>query len=648
MCGIAGVLDPDWRGSPDGLAELARRMGGRVAHRGPDDEGVWSDPAAGVAFGHRRLAVVDLSDAGHQPMESADGRWVITYNGECYNADELRRALPMRGEYLHGRCDTEVVLEAIAAWGVLPAIQRMDAMFAMALWDRQENCLHLLRDRLGEKPLYYSVEGKRIVFASGLGAIEALPAFNAEVDRSALAMFMRLNYIPAPATIYTSVRKLAAGSMVTVRAGQTGWPDPDKWWDFGEVARSATRRRPAVNSISITRDATDHIAGLLSNSVARRLEADVPVGMFLSGGIDSSLVAALAQNAATRPIRTFTVGFRGTDEDESEHAEAVARHLGTDHTRLELTPADALGLVPELPQWWDEPFADPSQLPTLLLCRQARGHVTVALSGDGGDEIFGGYRRYTAGSTAARWLLPLPVAVRHAGASLMEAIPKSAWDRLGPAAGARMHKLAGAMSANTPRDLYVSLISAWGDAESLVIGLDGRAWQGPPVLDWSTSVVESMMAWDTMTTLPDEMLVKVDRASMAVALEVRPPLLSHRVVEASWALPPNLRVKGGKGKVVLRDILSRHVPRELFERPKTGFDPPLAEWLRGPLRSWAEDLLSPVRLKTQGFFNPAPITARWQELLAGRPGREYSLWSVLMFQSWLEGSAARAGVVSPG
>lgn len=644
MCGIAGVLDPGWRGSDEGLSDLVRGMSARIAHRGPDDEGVWSDVKAGVAFGHRRLSVVDLSAAGHQPMVSADGRWVISYNGECYNASEIRRVLPQAGESLRGRCDTEVVLEAVAAWGLRPTLERLDAMFAMALWDRQEKVLHLVRDRLGEKPMYYAASGGRIAFGSGLSAIEEVPWFDREVDRSALASFLRFNYVPAPFTIYAGARKLAAGTMVSVRAGDSGWPEPEIWWDFDSVAERATRSRPARLSTPTEHEAIDHIGALLSDSVARRLEADVPIGTFLSGGIDSSLVTALASEASTVPVRTFTVGFSGTGEDESAHAAAIAKHLGTQHTQMDLTPSDALRLVPDLHRWWDEPFADPSQLPSLLLCTQARRHVTVALSGDGGDEVFGGYRRYTAGARAARLMLPLPGVVRRGGASVIEAVPPSLWDRVGPAVGARVHKLAGILGATSARDIYISLVSAWPDAESLVVGLDGNAWTGPPPLGWVNGTVDSMMAWDTTSTLPDDMLVKVDRASMAVGLEVRPPLLSHRVVEASWALPPSLRVEGRTGKVVLRRLLSRYVPTDLFERPKTGFDPPLADWLRGPLRSWADDLLSEGRLQAEGYLRHEPIRSRWQELLAGKPGREYSLWSVLMFQSWLDGVAqSRSG-----
>lgn len=638
MCGIAGVLDPGWRGSEDGLAQLANTMSGRVAHRGPDDEGVWSDPDDGVALGHRRLSVMDLSAAGHQPMVSGDGRWVITYNGECYNADEIRRGLPQAGGRLRGRCDTEVVLEAVAAWGLLRTLERLDGMFAMALWDRRDKTLHLVRDRLGEKPVYYSASGRRVAFGSGLRAIEAVPWFEREVDRAALARFLRLNFIPAPSTIYKGARKLAAGTMISFRAGDSGWPEPETWWDFKSVAQLQAGRRPTRFDTRIEREALDHLDGLIADSVTRRLDADVPTGTFLSGGIDSSLVTALAQRASREPVRTFTVGFSGTGEDESAHAAAVARHLGTDHTRMDLTPADALQLVPELHRWWDEPFADPSQLPTLLLCSNARENVTVALSGDGGDEVFGGYRRYTAGSLAARFTLPLPAAIRRAGASVIEVVPAPLWDRLGPAAGTRAHKFAGVLGASTTREIYISLVSAWPGADGLVVDLDRPSWAGPPPLGWDASPVDSMMAWDTLSTLPDNMLVKVDRASMSVALEVRTPLLSHRVLEASWALPSSLRVSGRTGKMALRRLLSRYLPTQLFERPKTGFDPPLADWLRGPLRPWADDLLSPTRLRTQGLLHDGPIGSRWQELLSGKPGREYSIWSVLMFQSWLDGT----------
>lgn len=638
MCGIAGLLDPDWGGGGEDLERLARRMAGAVAHRGPDDEGVWTDPAAGVAFGHRRLAVIDLSPAGHQPMISADGRWVIAYNGECYNAPDIRDSLPGGGRHLRGHCDTEVVLEAIAAWGLEPALQRLDAMFAMALWDRSARVLHLIRDRLGEKPLYYSVMGRRVLFGSELNAVRAHPAFAAEVDREAVALLLRLNYVPAPHTIHRAARKLAAGSMVSIRSGSSGWPEPVTWWDFQGVARAAVARRPSGRPTEGSdRDATARMDELLSQSVARRLVADVPVGTFLSGGVDSTLVTALAQKATNGAVRTFTVGFGGEGEDETDHAAAVARHLGTDHLQMDLTPADALAAIPDLHRYWDEPFADPSQLPTLLLCREARRHVTVALSGDGGDEVFGGYRRYTDGAAAVRWLLPLPRLLRRLSSHALEAFPPAWWDAGGPALAGRAHKLSRLLQGDSARDVYVSLVSAW-DGDPPAMG--ASSWPGPPDLGWPAEPVDSMMAWDTLSTLPDEMLVNVDRASMAFALEVRPPLLDRQVVEAAWALPPELRVDGRSGKQILRAVLDRYVPRQLVARPKTGFDPPLATWLRGPLRPWAEDLLSPTRLRSQGFLDPVAVQARWSELLSGRAGREYSLWSVLVLQSWLDGLPA--------
>jgi asparagine synthase (glutamine-hydrolysing) len=661
MCGIAGVLDPGWRGTTDDLESLAVGMATTLAHRGPDDEGSWCDPEAGLAFGHRRLSVIDLSRAGHQPMLSADGRWVATYNGECYNASELRASLPGGGRGLRGHCDTEVVLEAVAAWGVRPALQRINGMFALALWDRQDRTLHLVRDRVGEKPLYYAVVGRTIVFGSELRAIAVHPAFKADIDRQALAQLLRLNYIPAPRTIYSSVRKLAAGTMISMTAGETGWPQPETWWDFTAIAEKAVMARPASpDAASAHRDGRavadlsgplTELGGLLSDAVARRLVADVGVGSFLSGGIDSSLVTALAQAGSTTPVRTFTVGFAGEGQDEVGPAAAVARHLGTDHTEVHLTGGDALAAVPDLPRWWDEPFADPSQLPTILVCRQARRHVTVALSGDGGDEVFGGYRRYTAGARFSGSFLRVPQPLRRAGATATRAVPPTAWRgvetaarRLAPAhaptdLGNRATKLARLLPSASTKDVYASLVSGWDDADLLVLDEAARPvgrWAGPPCLPWSATPTDAMMAWDTMTTLPDEMLVKVDRASSAVSLEVRVPYLDHRVVEAAWALPPALRIDGGTGKRALRMLLDRYVPRHLVERPKSGFDPPIGPWLRGPLRPWAEDLLSESRLRAQGLLDPVPIRSRWDAHLAGRPGQDYGLWAVLVFQAWLD------------
>ena len=646
MCGIAGLLDPRWRGTSDELSALAERMAASLSHRGPDDDGAWCDAEAGVGFGHRRLSVIDLSPAGHQPMVSADGRWVVSYNGECYNAAEIRSRLPGRGRVLRGHCDTEVVVEAVSAWGPHTALERINGMFALALWDRQQRVLHLVRDRLGEKPLYYAIDGGLVLFGSELRALAVHPRFERKIDREALALYLRLSYIPAPFTIYSTARKLAAGSMVTIRWGETGWPEPSQWWDFSSIAESASgKRAERTKGGDISQGVVDELERLLRDSVGRRLVADVPLGAFLSGGIDSTLVTALAQASASQPIKTFTVGFGGEGHDETAHAAAVAKHLGTDHTEMHLSPDDALAAVGNLHRCWDEPFADPSGLPTLLLCQQARHHVTVALSGDGGDEVFGGYRRYTAGSYIAH-ALPVPRLVRRAGSLALRSLPRPVFDRFGSGVSLanQVHKLSGALGASSVSGVFTSLVSAWDDAEAVVIGHSNEAWAGPPELPWHPDAAEAMMAWDTMSTLPDEMLTKVDRASMSFGLEVRVPLLDHRIVEAAWELPAGLRVARGRGKRALRLVLDRYVPRQLVERPKTGFDPPIAAWLRGPLREWAEGLLSQERLVDQGLLDPARVRSCWSKHISGHAGMDYSVWAVLVFQAWLDGQEGRQAI----
>jgi asparagine synthase (glutamine-hydrolysing) len=576
-------------------------------------------------------------------MVSADGRWVVTYNGECYNAADLQQLLIASGVQFRGHCDTEVVVEAVAAWGLPAALERLNAMFAMALWDREERVLHLVRDRLGEKPLYYSVSGGRLLFGSELRALQAHPEFSAEIDRRALGLYLRLSYVPAPHTILAGARKLPAGCLVSFGSGQHGWPEPVRWWNFAEVVScSPGPAEPEVEHL-------ERLDSLLGDAVARRMVADVPVGTFLSGGIDSTLVTAMAQTRSGG-VRSFTVGFGGEGLDESAAAAAVARHLGTDHTQVDLGPSEALDAVPDLAACWDEPFADPSQLPTLLVCRAARRQVAVALSGDGGDEVFGGYNRYTMGEAVARYLLPLPAGLRRAGAAALLAVPPAGWEGLAagmarvrrrpavPDLGTKAHKLAGVLGTRSVQGLYSGLVSAWDDPGKVVLGLGPDGWVPPSaeVGELGRGPAEAMMAWDTLGTLPDEMLAKVDRASMAVSLEARVPLLDHRVVEAAWALPPTLRIRGKRGKVALRMLLERYVPTALIDRPKSGFDPPIGAWLRGPLRPWAEDLLAEERLRAGGYLDPRAVRGRWAEHLSGRRSWDYALWAVLVFQAWLE------------
>jgi asparagine synthase (glutamine-hydrolysing) len=516
----------------------------------------------------------------------------------------------------------------------------MNGMFALALWDRRERTLHLVRDRFGEKPLYYSVGSGRVLFASELRAFRAVAGFDRTIDRRALSLYLRLSYVPAPFSIYRSVRKLSAGSLVTFRPGDVGWPEPALWWDFTAMAATSATKATDQGSEAVL---IDELEAVLRDSVARRLVADVPVGTFLSGGIDSSLVTALAQAASSRSARSFTVGFGREGQDETAHAAAVARHLGTDHTELEMGPNEALDAAAQMHRYWDEPFADPSALPTLLLCRQSRRHVTVALSGDGGDEVFGGYRRYTAGALIARLALPLPAGFRRAGVAALRVVPAGALARFGSAneLANRVHKLGNAFLADSVPDMFSSLVSAWDDPGSALIGSGTDMWSGPPELPWAADAAEAMMAWDTLLTLPDEMLTKVDRASMSFGLEVRSPLLDHRVVEAAWELPSALRVARGRGKRALRLVLDRYVPRELIERPKTGFDPPISLWMRGPLREWAEDLLSESRLSAQGLFEPAMVRSYWADHQSGRAGKDYAVWAVVSFQAWLDGELGR-------
>ena len=643
MCGIAGVLDV--RGALNGGGgRIVAAMAETLAHRGPDDSGVWEDRDAGVALGFRRLAILDLSPTGRQPMRSADGRFTIVFNGEIYNYRELRAELVGLGHAFRGSSDTEVILAACSQWGPEAAVPRLWGMFAIALWDTRERTLLLARDRVGKKPLYLAHWNGGLLFASELKALRAVPGFPAEVDRDALALYARFGYFPAPWTVYRNVRKLRPGWLAVF--GPDGEPRERPYWDAAAVVEQAMAdRRPLSDE-----DAVAELDTLLRDAVGRRMIADVPLGAFLSGGIDSSTVVALMQAQSTRPVKTFSIGFREEGFNEAEHAALVARHLGTEHTELYVTPGEARNVIPRLPEMYDEPFADPSQIPTYLVSALAREHVTVALSGDGGDELFGGYNRYLWAQAIwrkLRMVRPLGGAI---GAALR--VPSAgAWDALNGVAspllprrfcvaglGDKVHKVSRVLGAGDPDVLYMGLVSLWTDTPRVVLGSRdaATALSDPRVRSAIPRFEERMMFFDLVTYLPDDILAKVDRASMAVSLEARCPLLDHRVVEWAWRLPPAMRIRKGRSKWLLRKVLDRYIPPGLVERPKMGFGVPIDAWLRGPLRGWAEELLAERRLREEGFFEPGPVREAWTAHLSGRRNDQYRLWVVLMFQAWSE------------
>ncbi len=645
MCGLAGLFDTRAQLDARELEARAQSMANAIIHRGPDDSGVWADAAAGIALGFRRLAIVDLTEAGHQPMISASGRYVMAFNGEVYNYEQIRSELQEAGlaPRFHGHSDTEVMLAAFEAWGPESAVQRFVGMFAFALWDGEARSLRLCRDRLGVKPLYYSHSGGRLLFGSELKALLTDERFDSTIDRNALALMLRYNYIPAPHTIYSSTRKLNAGCILTFREGQE--PEETPYWSALQAVRSGLAN-PFTGGAE---EAVERLDLLLRDSIALRMVADVPLGVFLSGGIDSSVVTALMQAQSPQPVRTFTIGFSEDGFDEAHFAEEVARRLGTDHTALIVSPQAAMDVIPSLPHLYDEPFADSSQIPTALVSALARKSVTVALSGDGGDELFAGYNRYAMAASAWSRLGRYPAGVRgalgglaeRAGTGLSGELLRQV--RMGGRNAADMLSKAGAVVKQPSREaLYHALISLWKDPTAVVLGASEPQTALTDPIAWSASsrFIEQMAAIDAISYLPDDILVKVDRASMGVSLEAREPLLDHRLFEYAWTLPLGLKSRDGSGKWVLKEVLSRYVPRELFDRPKTGFSIPLALWLRGPLREWAEDLLSERKLREGGYLDPKPIRLKWEEHLSGRNNWHHYLWSILMFQAWLEAHGA--------
>ncbi|TSE29270.1 asparagine synthase (glutamine-hydrolyzing) [Tepidimonas taiwanensis] len=661
MCGLTGFWEPGGCAQEDATATV-RRMADTLVHRGPDDAGVWVDAAAGVALGHRRLAILDLSPAGHQPMVSASGRYVIAFNGEIYNHLELRAALEKIGAGgtappgWRGHADTETLLAAIEAWGVEETLQRCVGMFAFALWDRQTRTLTLARDRMGEKPLYYGWQRGVWLFGSELKALRAHPAFAGEVDRGALALFFCHNAVPAPYSIYRDIRKLPPGTYLSLTEPQAragAWPEPVAYWSLAEVVATG-QRTPFAGAEA---EAVGELERLLRQAVAGQMLADVPLGAFLSGGIDSSTVVALMQAQLSRPVRTFSIGFFEAGYNEAQHAAAVARYLGTDHTELYVTPEQAMAVIPKLPALYDEPFADSSQIPTFLVAQLARQHVTVALSGDGGDELFGGYTRYFLAHGIWQRLAWMPRGMRAVLARGLAAASPAAWDRFAAVLypllprrlrfanpGDKLHKLARILLSNAPEAVYHALVSHWTERDGLVLG----AQEPPTVLTqpetWPTvdDFRHRMMALDAVSYLPDDILVKVDRAAMGVSLETRVPLLDHRVVEFAWRLPLSMKIREGQGKWLLRQVLYKYVPKELIERPKMGFGVPIDDWLRGPLREWAEDLLDERRLREEGFIDPAPVRQKWREHLSGQRNWQYHLWDVLMWEAWWRGECDHA------
>jgi asparagine synthase (glutamine-hydrolysing) len=641
MCGLAGILEISCRSTEAEIAKRIAEMTKALAHRGPDSNGTWIDAAAGVAIGHTRLAVIDLSAAGHQPMVSADERYVIAYNGEIYNHEELRQQL--RGVFggFRGHSDTEVILEACAAWGVEKTARQLIGMFTFALWDRRDRTLKLVRDRFGIKPLYWGLRNSVFLFASELKALRAHTGWHATLSEQALASYLRLGYVPGPLSIYDGIFKLEPGCLLSLEAG--GEPRITRFWDTIGVVRAAVDARRTIDEGT----ATDELEQLLRDAVKRRMIADVPLGAFLSGGIDSSLVTAIMQAESTRPVLTFSIGFRERDFDESHWAAAVAKHLRTSHTELYVEPQHALATIPLLPEWFDEPFADPSQIPTYLLSAMTRPSVTVALTGDGGDELFMGYDRYRRLPRVLGLLQPLPGPLRRSVAPLarLAADGLTGLARLLPLrqGGLRLsrvadlgQRLADLLPAASADQLYWLHHSRWDAPSELLLSRTNHelpAWSGAQD-SWLVDPAERMQLYDMLGYLPDDILTKVDRASMAVALEARVPLLDHRLAEFAWRLPRELKERGGRGKWLLRQVLHRFVPPELVERPKQGFGVPIGRWLRGPLRGWAEELLSERRLAADGLFDARPVRARWLEHLSGRRNWEYSLWVLLMFQAW--------------
>tara|TARA_B100001964_G_scaffold237150_1_gene300132 strand:+ start:88 stop:2037 length:1950 start_codon:yes stop_codon:yes gene_type:complete len=646
MCGIAGFWKQSADNSAESLKQIATDMSNTLIHRGPDDFGTWVDQEVGIAFGHRRLSIIDISNAGHQPMVSANGRYVIIYNGEIYNFKELRQQLEQLGHTFRSHSDTEVMLAAFVQWGPGSSLVRFNGMFAFAAWDRRDRLLWLARDRIGEKPLYYGVQNGTLFFASELKAIRANPKFKPEIDRNSLASFLRFSYVPAPHCIYKGIKKLLPGHLLCLKSS-IKMTEPQPYWSLEKVMSHGSK-----NSFSGTKEeATDELEDRIKKTVKSRMVSDVPLGAFLSGGIDSSTIVSLMQSQSDQPINTFTIGFHEKEFNEAVYAKKVAEHLDTNHTELYVTPQEAMDLIPKLPEMYDEPFADSSQIPTHLISVLARKHVTVSLSGDGGDELFAGYNRYILARKHWKLLKSLPFGLRKCLTGVMGLIGGKRFENIYrrfeftlpinsrislPAE--KYSKAENIISMSGINEVYKRLVSIIYMPERYLLSGTEFSSQLDDLSLWkhSQDYIANMQKLDLLTYLPDDLLVKVDRASMAVGLETRVPFLDHELVEFVMGLPTDLKLKNGQGKHLLRKVLYRHVPKEIMERPKMGFTVPLGDWLKVPLREWARELIEPKRLKEEGYFKPDPVMNMWDEHLKNRANWGHQLWNLFMFQSWLE------------
>ncbi len=647
MCGLTGFWEPAGV-KPEYAQRVGQAMVSRLLHRGPDDSGIWLDDSAGIVLCHQRLSILDLTEAGHQPMGSPSSRFIIAFNGEIYNHLELRKELNKIDQNIswRGHSDTETLLVGFETWGIEATLKRSTGMFAFALWDRSKRSLYLARDRMGEKPLYYGWQGSVFLFGSELKAIRQHPSFCASVDRDSLALLLRHNYIPTPRSIYKGFFKLLPGNILCLDERKNE-PTIRPYWSIKQQAQSGIDS-PYTGGVN---EAQNELERLLRKSIQSQMIADVPLGAFLSGGVDSSVIVALMQQQSNQPVKTFSIGFLESEYNEAHHAEAVARHIGTDHTDLYVTPTEAMDIIPQLPTLFDEPFSDSSQIPTFLVSKLARQHVTVSLSGDGGDELFGGYNRYLWTMQIWKKLTKFPYPVRLIIARMLTSLSPNHWnvvfkyiERILPSSlrysdiGSKLHKISDFVSTKSQDDIYLDLVSHWKEPSGVIL----NSIEPPTIVSDGNecpsfnTFEQKMMYLDLMTYLPDDILVKVDRAAMGVSLETRVPFLDHHLVEYSLGLPISMKIQNGAGKVLLRNILHKYVPQELVDRPKMGFGVPIDSWLRGPLRDWAWNLLSSSRLKEEGFFKPEAVLKKWNEHLSGQRNWQYYLWDVLMFQAWLE------------